>query len=43
MKILFLGDIGIGQTSRMRMRAFERLGHTVRGVTPARRGKRVTG
>ena len=32
MKILFLGQIGLGQTSLMRMRAFERLGHTVRGV-----------
>src|SRR2546430_1322753 len=32
MKILFLGQIGSGQTSLMRMRAFERLGHTVRGV-----------
>ena len=32
MKVLFLGEIGPGQTSLMRMRAFERLGHTVRGV-----------
>jgi spore maturation protein CgeB len=32
MKILFLGSIGVGQTSRMRMRALQRLGHTVRGV-----------
>lgn len=32
MKILFLGQIGIGQTSLMRMRALERLGHEVRGV-----------
>jgi spore maturation protein CgeB len=32
MKILFLGQIGPGQTSLMRMRAFERIGHTVRGV-----------
>ncbi len=32
MKILFLGEIGVGQTSHMRMRAFERLGHNVRGV-----------
>src|ERR1035438_1721334 len=31
-KILFVGQIGPGQTSLMRMRAFERLGHTVRGV-----------
>lgn len=32
MKILFLGEIGAGQTSRMRMRALSRLGHEVRGV-----------
>jgi spore maturation protein CgeB len=32
MKILFLGEIGVGQTSLMRMRALERLGHEVRGV-----------
>lgn len=32
MKILFLGEIGPGQTSLMRMRALERLGHTVAGV-----------
>jgi len=32
MKILFLGQIGPGQTSLMRMRALERLGHTLRGV-----------
>jgi hypothetical protein len=32
MKILFLGEIGVGQTSRMRMRALERLGHLVSGV-----------
>ena len=32
MKILFLGEIGPGQTSLMRMRALERLGHTVQGV-----------
>jgi spore maturation protein CgeB len=32
MKILFLGEIGSGQTSQMRMRAFERLGHELRGV-----------
>jgi spore maturation protein CgeB len=31
-KILFLGQIGIGQTSLMRMRALERLGYQVRGV-----------
>lgn len=32
MTILFLGEIGHGQTSLMRMHAFERLGHTVHGV-----------
>jgi spore maturation protein CgeB len=31
-RILFLGQIGPGQTSLMRMRALERLGHIVRGV-----------
>jgi hypothetical protein len=32
MKILFLGPIGEGQTSRMRLRALRRLGHEVVGV-----------
>ena len=32
LRILFLGEIGHGQTSQMRMHAFERLGHDVRGV-----------
>jgi spore maturation protein CgeB len=32
MRILFLGEIGLGQTSLMRLRALERLGHQVRGV-----------
>lgn len=32
MKILFLGEIGSGQTSLMRLRALERLGHELRGV-----------
>ncbi|HEY1427398.1 MAG TPA: glycosyltransferase [Caulobacteraceae bacterium] len=32
MRILFLGQIGEGQTSRMRMRALQRLGHEVVGV-----------
>src|SRR5207248_7097277 len=31
-KVLFLGQISHGQTSLMRMRALERLGHSVRGV-----------
>jgi spore maturation protein CgeB len=32
MKILYLGEIGPGQTCLMRMRALQRLGHTVLGV-----------
>jgi spore maturation protein CgeB len=32
MRILFAGQLSVGQTSLMRMRAFERLGHTVQGV-----------
>ena len=32
MRILFLGEIGPGQTSLMRMRALQRLGYEVRGV-----------
>ncbi len=32
MKILYLGQIAPGQTALMRMRALERLGHSVRGV-----------
>lgn len=32
MRILFLGEIGPGQTSLMRMRALARLGHEVHGV-----------
>jgi spore maturation protein CgeB len=31
-KILFLGEIGPGQTSLMRMNALPRLGHDVRGI-----------
>jgi spore maturation protein CgeB len=41
MKILFLGEIGPGQTSLMRMRAFARLGHEVRGVHTIEPWKRV--
>ena len=41
MKILFLGEIGSGQTALMRMRAFERLGNSVRGVNPMEPWKRV--
>jgi hypothetical protein len=32
LKILFLGEIGVGQTSLMRMNALARLGHAVQGV-----------
>jgi hypothetical protein len=32
MKILFIGEIGPGQTALMRMRALARLGNEVRGV-----------
>jgi spore maturation protein CgeB len=32
MKVLFAGEIGPGQTSLMRMRAIQRLGHSVRGI-----------
>jgi len=35
MKILYLGDLAPGQTSGMRKRALERLGHEVRGVDTA--------
>ena len=42
MKVLFLGEIGVGQTSLMRMRAIERLGHTVRGVHTIEPWKRAS-
>jgi hypothetical protein len=41
MKILFLGDIDVGQTSRMRMKALERLGHTISGVNTNEPWKRT--
>ncbi len=41
-KILFLGEIGPGQTSLMRMRAFARLGHDVRGVHTIEPWKRAS-
>jgi spore maturation protein CgeB len=41
-KILFLGEIGIGQTSLMRMNAFARLGHMVRGVHTIEPWKRAS-
>lgn len=40
MKILFLGELGPGQTSLMRMRALSRLGHDVRGVDTVKPLKR---
>ena len=42
MKILFLGEIGEGQTSLMRLRAFERLGHTLCGVNTIEPWKRAS-
>ncbi len=42
MKILYLGDLGVGQTSRMRMRALQRLGHEVRGVDTVAPWKRAS-
>jgi spore maturation protein CgeB len=41
-KILYLGEIGCGQTALMRMRALERLGHTVRGVRTMEPWKRAS-
>jgi hypothetical protein len=41
-KILFLGEIGPGQTSLMRMRALGRLGHTVRGVHTVEKWKQTS-
>lgn len=42
MKILFLGEIGLGQTSLMRLNAFARLGHEVRGVHTVEPWKRAS-
>jgi spore maturation protein CgeB len=42
MRILFLGEIGYGQTSLMRMRALQRLGHEVRGLHTIEPWKRVS-
>lgn len=42
MKILFLGEIGSGQTSLMRKRALERLGHAVHGVHTIEPWRRTT-
>lgn len=41
-KILFLGEIRPGQTTFMRMRALERLGHCVRGVNTVEPWKRIS-
>jgi len=42
MKILYLGEIDPGQTAFMRMRALERLGHSVRGVHTSEPWKRAS-
>jgi spore maturation protein CgeB len=42
MKILYLGEIGSGQTAFMRMRALERLGHSVVGVHTTEPWKRAS-
>jgi hypothetical protein len=42
MRILFVGQIGHGQTSLMRMRAMQRLGHEVHGVHTIEPWKRVS-
>jgi spore maturation protein CgeB len=42
MKILFLGEISAGQTSSMRMRALQRLGHEVCGVNTTAPWKAVS-
>jgi spore maturation protein CgeB len=42
MKILFLGEIAAGQTSSMRMRALQRLGHDVAGVNTTQPWLRAT-
>lgn len=42
MKILYLGDIGPGQTCLMRMRALQRLGHEVLGVNTVQPWRQAT-
>ncbi len=42
MKVLYLGDIGPGQTCLMRMRALERLGHRVLGVNTVEPWRRAS-
>src|SRR5438309_406832 len=41
MKILYVGEIGFGQTALMRMRALERLGHSMLGVHTSQPWKRA--
>jgi spore maturation protein CgeB len=41
-KILYLGEISAGQTALMRMRALERLGHSVQGLNTAQPWKRAS-
>jgi len=41
-KILYLGEIGPGQTALMRMRAIERLGHSVLGVHTSEAWRRAS-
>src|SRR5579864_6119694 len=41
MRILYVGEIGPGQTALMRMRALERLGHSVLGVHTSAAWKRA--
>jgi len=42
LRILFLGEISLGQTSHMRMRALARLGHVVHGVNTIEPWKSVS-
>src|SRR5215469_4512910 len=42
MKTLYLGEIDVGQTALMRMRALERLGHTILGIHTTEPWKRAT-
>jgi spore maturation protein CgeB len=42
LKILYLGEIGLGQTALMRLHALERLGHSVFGVHTSEPWKRAT-
>jgi spore maturation protein CgeB len=42
MKVLFLGEVGYGQTSLMRMKAMERLGHTLAFVNTIDPWKKIS-